>query len=167
MQPAHRYATHARTHKRTHTRATIRRAGTRSRFQCASINEFRREIPVFRAIRRRFLGRPFLGDRHGIRPDTEIRLVRLALRRQADGDILPNPVPLTQSETRKPAKSTPILTEYLFQLPKRRPGERRGTLQTRHREMLVNAILEGRLAPDSRCLPAGNWRSSCRWRAIP
>ena len=46
------------------------------------------------------------------------------------------------------------MTEYLFQLPKRRPGERRGTLQTRIREMLVNAILEGRLAPDSP-LPSG------------
>jgi len=41
------------------------------------------------------------------------------------------------------------LTEYLFQLPSRRPDQPHSTLQARIREMLVNAILEGRLTPDS------------------
>ena len=42
------------------------------------------------------------------------------------------------------------MTEYLFQLPKRGPSESDATLQTRIRATLVNAILEGHLAPDSR-----------------
>ena len=37
------------------------------------------------------------------------------------------------------------MTEYLFQLPL----HENGTLQTRIQEMLVNAILEGHLAPES------------------
>lgn len=48
---------------------------------------------------------------------------------------------------RKPPES--ILTEYLFQLPQRRPDSPRGTLQARIREMLVNAIIDGRLPPDA------------------
>lgn len=46
------------------------------------------------------------------------------------------------------------MTEYLFQLPKCPPNQPRGTLQVRIQEMIVNAILEGRLAPDSP-LPSG------------
>jgi len=41
------------------------------------------------------------------------------------------------------------VTEYLFRLPPRRPDQPRGTLQTRIREMLVSAILDGRLPPDT------------------
>ena len=41
------------------------------------------------------------------------------------------------------------MTEYLFQLPKDRPGEAPATLQSRIQEMLVNAILAGHLEPDS------------------
>jgi len=41
------------------------------------------------------------------------------------------------------------VTEYLFQLPKRRPDSPGGTLQTRIREMLANAILDGRLPPNA------------------
>lgn len=42
-----------------------------------------------------------------------------------------------------------VVTEYLFQLPPRRPDQPRGTLQARIREMLVTAILDRRLPPDA------------------